>query len=377
MNEQDTSNSTINVYDLEQVKSRVGKPVPKVEPWCYEATRDNIRHYAHGIGDNNPLWCDPEYAKNSIYEGIVALPSFLFTTSRYLVGHNSGLPGLHVAWGGCDWNFHKWVKRNDEIVTETILTDVTVHDTKFAGPSVKQTYHTDFYNQYGDLVADNKTWCFRFNTDYARDYGTKYNEIKNREPKKYTTEELQKAFQHYRNEKIRGDDPLYWEDVQEGTELPTLVRGPSTITNTISYLQGFGGVYLKANRMNWKQLDKYPSMGAPNNFGIPDLLERSHYDDEFARQIGVPGAYDYGHDRAAWMMNQLTNWMSDYGFISSAKCKIHLHNTFGNILFITGKVKQKYIMDKTHLVEVEQVMYNQDNETSATGSGIIELPVRK
>jgi hypothetical protein len=25
-----------------------------VEPWCYEATRDNIRHYAHGIGDDNP-----------------------------------------------------------------------------------------------------------------------------------------------------------------------------------------------------------------------------------------------------------------------------------------------------------------------------------
>ena len=33
-----------------------------VEPWCYEATRDNIRHYAHGIGDDNPLWCDPAYA---------------------------------------------------------------------------------------------------------------------------------------------------------------------------------------------------------------------------------------------------------------------------------------------------------------------------
>ena len=32
------------------------------EPWCHEATRDNIRHYAHGIGDDNPLWCDPDYA---------------------------------------------------------------------------------------------------------------------------------------------------------------------------------------------------------------------------------------------------------------------------------------------------------------------------
>ena len=39
--------------------SRSARPL---EPWCYEATRDNIRHYAHGIGDDNPLWCDPEYA---------------------------------------------------------------------------------------------------------------------------------------------------------------------------------------------------------------------------------------------------------------------------------------------------------------------------
>ena len=41
----------------------IGVPiVDTVEPWCYEVTRDNIRHYAHGIGDDNPLWCDPSYA---------------------------------------------------------------------------------------------------------------------------------------------------------------------------------------------------------------------------------------------------------------------------------------------------------------------------
>ena len=29
-----------------------------VEPWNYEATRDAIRHYAHGIGDDNPITVD-------------------------------------------------------------------------------------------------------------------------------------------------------------------------------------------------------------------------------------------------------------------------------------------------------------------------------
>ena len=48
---------------LDDLRRRIGVKIgDTAEPWCYEATRDNIRHYAHGIGDDNPLWCDPDYA---------------------------------------------------------------------------------------------------------------------------------------------------------------------------------------------------------------------------------------------------------------------------------------------------------------------------
>ena len=48
---------------LDDLRRRIGVPITDtLEPWCHEATRDNIRHYAHGIGDDNPLWCDPDYA---------------------------------------------------------------------------------------------------------------------------------------------------------------------------------------------------------------------------------------------------------------------------------------------------------------------------
>jgi hypothetical protein len=41
---------------LHYLRKRIGVPITDtVEPWNYEATRDNIRHYAHGIGDDNPL----------------------------------------------------------------------------------------------------------------------------------------------------------------------------------------------------------------------------------------------------------------------------------------------------------------------------------
>jgi hypothetical protein len=52
-----------------------------------------IRHYAHGIGDDNPLWCDPEYAAKTKYGSIVALPSFLFSTNRIASGYCGGLSG--------------------------------------------------------------------------------------------------------------------------------------------------------------------------------------------------------------------------------------------------------------------------------------------
>ncbi|KAG1249394.1 hypothetical protein G6F68_013359 [Rhizopus microsporus] len=79
---------------LDELRARIGVKIgATAEPWCYEATRDNIRHYAHGIGDDNPLWSDPEYAAKTQHGGIIALPSFLFSTSRIVSGYVGGLPG--------------------------------------------------------------------------------------------------------------------------------------------------------------------------------------------------------------------------------------------------------------------------------------------
>ena len=132
---------------LDDLRQRIGVKIGQTaEPWCHEATRDNIRHYAHGIGDDNPLWCDPAYAAKSHYGGIVALPSFLFSTSRIVSGYVGGLPGVHAMWSGADWTWHKPVFRNDEIHTEAHLKDLVEHQTRFAGRAIQQIYHVDFFN---------------------------------------------------------------------------------------------------------------------------------------------------------------------------------------------------------------------------------------
>jgi acyl dehydratase len=362
---------------LDELRQRLGVKITQMaEPWCFEATRDNIRHYAHGIGDDNPLWCDPDYAAKSHYGGIVALPSFLFSTSRIVSGYVGGLPGVHAMWSGSDWTWHKPVHRNDEIRTEAHLKDLVEHQTRFAGRAVQQIYHVDFFNQQGDKVAEADSWCFRTERDHAREVGTKYTDVRSRAPRRYTDEELAEAFKLYREEDVRGATPRYWEDVKEGEDLPTMFKGPMTVTGFIAYAQGWGGLYIKANKMAWKLIDAHPGVGIKNRFGIPDVPERVHWEEDFALEVGAPGAYDYGPERTSWLTHHLTNWMGDTGFLQKASCKIRRHNPEGDMLFIKGKVKRKFVEDGKHLVEIEQEARNQDDELSVVGSGVVVLPTR-
>jgi len=360
---------------LDELRQRIGVKITQTaEPWCYEATRDNIRHYAHGIGDDNPLWCDPEYAAKTSHGGIIALPSFLFSTSRIVSGYVGGLPGVHAMWSGADWTWHKTVKRNDTIHTEAHLKDLIEHQTRFAGRAIQQIYHVDFFNQSGDKVAEADSWCFRTERDQAREHGTKYKEVREREPRRYTDAELGEAYQLYRNEEVRGATPRYWEDVKEGEALPTMFKGPMTVTGFIAYAQGWGGLYIRANKLAWKLIDAHPGVGIKNRFGIPDVPERVHWEEDFALEVGAPGAYDYGPERTSWMTHQLTNWMGDDGFLHKSSCKVRRHNPEGDMLFIKGRVKRKFVEDGRHLVEIEQEASNQDGEQSAVGSGIVVLP---
>ena len=94
----------ITEQGLDDLRRRIGVRITDtLEPWCHEATRDNIRHYAHGIGDDNPLWCDPAYAASTHWGGLVAPPSFLFATNRIISGYVGDLPGVHAMWAGANW----------------------------------------------------------------------------------------------------------------------------------------------------------------------------------------------------------------------------------------------------------------------------------
>jgi hypothetical protein len=278
-------------------------------------------------------------------------------------------------WAGADWTWYKHVLRGDVISTQAQLKDLIEHQTRFAGRSFQQIYHTDFFNQRGDKVAECDSWVFRTDRDEARERGTKYTEARNR-VERFSDAQLAEYGKLYDEETIRGAVPRYWEDVNEGEALPRMMKGPMTVTGFICYAQGWGGLYIRANKIAYQMQMKHVGLGIKNRFNVPDCPERVHWDHDFAREVGVPGAYDYGPERCSWLTHHLTNWIGDDGFLRKSKCQIRRHNTDGEVLFIDGSVERKFVEDGRHLVEISQKAQTHRGELSATGTAIVELPSR-
>jgi acyl dehydratase len=363
---------------LEALRRLIGVPITdSVEPWCTEVTRDNVRHYAHGIGDDNPLWCDPLYASSSPFGSIIAPPSFVFPLDRVFSGYVGGLPGVHAMWSGASTVWYRPFRVGERVTTTSALKDLIPHETRFAGRAIQQIYHVEW--RVGDeLVAAGDSWCFRTERDTAREQGTKYRHVESGDSYDVSSELLAEVRDAYDSERRRGGEPRFVDEVRVGEALPRMVKGPMTVTGFIAFAQGWGGLYIRANRLAHQLIKKHPNLGIPNRYGVPDVPERVHWDDDLAALVGTPRAYDYGPERCSWLLHHLTDWIGDAGFVVSHSCQIRRHNVVGEIIWINGEVTGlKVDPAGEKLVEIAQRATNQDGELSATATAVVRLPSKE
>jgi acyl dehydratase len=339
-----------------------------------EANRDAIRHYAYGIGDDNPLWTDPEYAAGTRFGEIIAPPTFLFAANRIVSGYVGGLPGIHAMFAGADWTFLEPVRVGTTIRTEAYLKDLIEHETRFSGRSIQQIYHVDFFAADGPKLAECDSWCFRTERATAREKGSKYTDLEER--RVYSDEEMEAVARGYATEEVRGATPRYWEEVEEGEQLPGILKGPMTVTGFIAYVQGWGGLYIRAHKLAFQTYGKHPGLGIPNAYNIPDVPERVHWEQEMAQAVGAPDAYDYGPERVSWMGHLMTNWIGDDGWLHRLNARIVRHNPVGDLLTLSGKVTRKYEQDGRHLVDCELLALNQAGERSCEAEATAILPTK-
>jgi acyl dehydratase len=357
---------------LDDLRARIGQPFERPQPHVTEVTRDSLRHWALGIGDENPLWLDEAYASSSRWGGIVAPGSFLYAFDRVVSGYVSGLPGIHAMFAGTDWNWFAAIRLGDRIIAEPVLKDLLDLESEFSGRAVKQTYEVTFRNQDGTLVCRADSWCIRTQRSVARERATR----EHIEPQRWSEEEIAVIAKHYQTEAPRGAAPRWWEDVEVGDPLDTVLKGPSTVTGFVAFTQGWGSLYVRAHAPAFQMFRDHPALGIPNDQGVPEPPERVHWDSDLARAVGVPAAYDYGPERISWLGHLMTNWIGDDGFLRRLNVQVRRHNIIGDLTTCNGSVRAKWIDGDAHLVECDVWGDNQRGERTCLGRAVAELPSR-
>jgi acyl dehydratase len=332
----------------------------------------DIRRWAfYSVGDDNPLWCDAEYAKKTIWGKTIAPPTFLFSTEDPAIA--PGLPGIQAIYWGTRWEHFKPVKVGDQITTRTRVIDIKEKSGKHVSRFVVQTMETIFTNQREEVVS-------RTEDDIARiprarsGGGLKGFEDRKKEHTKYEAQEIEDIVQAYIHEERRGSAPRYWEEVAEGENVPNIVKGPLTLVDIMAFYAGRRTVYNPLKLAFLERVRHPKNVYVSPVTGIPVHPAAGHFDVEIAHEIGMPGAYDQGWMRVNWMGHLVTNWMSDWGFVRKLEVRLALPNLVGDVTWLKAKVSRRFIENGEHLVELECRGENQRKERNMEGSAIVRLP---
>jgi len=356
---------------IKAAENMIGMQLRPEGPYMQDATEDTMRNWCNGIGDLNPLYRDLEHGRLSRYGSIVAHPNFPMAFG-WIGRTRWGLPGVHGFYAGNDWELFRHVRPGDRITAIERVVGIDVKESKFSGTLVMQYVEATFANQFGDVVAKALGTCTRHERKAAREAG-KYDDIKTHE---YSAEDFDRIDQAILNEEknMRGVNVRYWDEVQEGEELPEIVRGPLSLMDTMGFLVGSGRGH--THGVIFKNAVKHPGhfFRNPEAGGGIEYTGIGHHRESTAKEVGVPGVYDYGPQRSSWMASLVTNWMGDAGFLKRIRTQMRGFNIMGDCTWARGRVTRKYIKDGNALVDIEIRGENQRGELTTPGLATVLLP---
>jgi len=362
---------------LAEARAMIGQEF-RVELWNHEATRDTIRHYAWGIGDDNPLWCDPDYAAATRWGGVIAPPTFPYAIFDAVVA--PGLPDIQWIYSGTDWQFHEPIRRGDAFTVRATLEDAREVGGSVVSRMLVQTGRVDYVNQHGRTVATALSHCFRIPRQSAEG-GLKYDPRP--EPVHTAVElaEIEKAaLQEYR----RGADRLDLAALRLGDAIPDILRGPlNRLDMTCYYAGAVGTSGYKSTKLKW--IYSHHARTAPEK--LPNIYDASYYsaavspsighqDSSVAQsEIGMPGPYDNGPQRIGMMASAVTNWMGDDARMTELSVRLKRPVIFGDVSRFGGRIVAiEPAGGGGGTVRLELVATNQLNEVTARGTATVVVP---
>ncbi|MDB5446584.1 MAG: Acyl dehydratase [Phenylobacterium sp.] len=349
-----------------------------------EVTPDATRHFAFGYGDDNPLFCEPDYAAKTRWGGVIGSPLFHYTMgepdapahtdAQKAIMKGDPLAGLGSYQAVMEFEWWRPLQVGDRLGRRLALVGVVPKtNSAFSGRSVGEVQAFFYRNQRGELVnMRNGTWI-RAERQASKERKKEY-EL----PKPYSPEQLAEIDACYEAETIRGAEPRWFEDVNPGDELQTIVRGPLRTSDIIAWHIGWGMQLTPpgAFKVSYKVRKKAPGLFTPNSLGVPDTVQRLHWEREWANELGIPISYDYGAIREAALTNLITNWMGDDAWLWKMSCEHRKFVYTGDTYWVKGRVTDKALTDKGGEVRLEVWVENQWGTMVTPGQATVLLPTR-
>jgi acyl dehydratase len=372
---------------IARLRARIGVAEPNPMPPHYTLpTLDTFRHVAEACGDDNPLWSDPSYAEGTRWEGPIAPPALvggdtlvgvdevtnLDDDTRALL-KGDPLRGVHAFYSASSREWWAPLRPLRQVRRRNALVAVLDKPSDFAGRAVHEWTGQVFRELDGPLLSAQYRLMIRTERDKARTRN-KHEQV---ELATYTDDEIAAVEAQYAAERSRGALPRRWEDVTEGDEVGPLVKGPLTVTDMICWHVGMGmGLYgVKALRLAAANRRRIPGFFHRDEHNVPDVMQRVHWDPEFARRSGNPTTFDYGRMRETWLIHLCTDWMGDDAWLWKLECEFRAFNYVGDTQWVRGTVRRKYLADGGRpAVDLDLSCTNQRGQVTTVGRASVLLP---
>lgn len=343
-------------------------------------TEDLIRNFAYGIGDPNPLWRDPAYARGTRWGGIIAPPTFE-NCIAYCPAAGKGaqgqlrLPGFNLFAAGDKHEYFGVIRPSDEF--RIIDKYLGVEEKAVKGKAYRlfiESGQRTYINQREEVVVIATGRSVMTGTAPGVDDSEAqlYKDMKRHH---FTKEELDAVHRHYDDELEgkgrRGKEVRYWEYVVEGEELMPIIKGPIDMCDASA---GMIVNYPYAYAIKWavmrKELQHHP---VDPETGEYRYRRDWHYEDALAQVMGAPYAFQEGTRNESMLAHLVTNWIGDDGFVKVFDCQNRRINILGNMNYLRGRVARKYIKDGEHLVDLRVWAENQDGLVNTNGTVTVRL----
>lgn len=381
----DDISAKITDADIARCRAQIGlSRYSRALPYNSVASFDAIRHYAFSYGDDNPIWHDADYAARTRWGGPIACPMF-YTSTGINLTPAPGDPetkalfkglfrGINKYYSGVTWHWWRPLPAETKVYQDNLLADMEVKETSSltGARTVLETLRQIFYDEAGLPFAMNDENYVNAERGGSKKTG-KYNGVTRA---RYTPDEIAAIDAQYAAEERRGAALRLWEDVAAGDVLVPVMKGPFSMVEIIAYHMGHGlsSYGIGPLRYNNRLRQRMPAFYAADSYGVPDVAQRVHWDQDRAVEVGFPAPYDYGQMRSDWLVHLVTNWMGDDAWLCRMSVRTSAFNFHGDVTTCTGEVIDRRIEDGMHVVELALSGTNQRGQETVSGTALVSLP---